>query len=139
MVTLDGASVLVKPDVATAQFAKDAERAAQATLTRQTDGADAEQPIRNGGKRPPEAIAPRPVKLTRFHGTVTLDSGRAGRDAGRIAEEVVSHLSGLVGAKVSITMEINVEVPDGIPEDKVRIVSENCNTLKFKGHGFEEG
>jgi hypothetical protein len=29
-------------------------------------------------------------------------------------------------------------VPEGIPEEKVRIVSENCNTLNFKGHGFAE-
>jgi hypothetical protein len=36
-------------------------------------------------------------------------------------------------------LEIDIEVPNGVPEDKVRIISENCNTLKFKGHGFEEG
>jgi hypothetical protein len=35
-------------------------------------------------------------------------------------------------------LEIDIEVPDGVPEDKVRVISENCNTLKFKGHGFEE-
>jgi hypothetical protein len=41
--------------------------------------------------------------------------------------------------KGEVTLEIDVEVADGIPEDKVRIVSENANTLKFKTHGFEEG
>ena len=61
-----------------------------------------------------------------------------GRDASRIADEVLSHLTSLVGAKATITLEINVEVQNGIPEDRVRIVSENSNTLKFKGHGFEE-
>jgi hypothetical protein len=64
---------------------------------------------------------------------------RLGRDAGRIADEVISHLEGLVGSKVKVILEIDVEVADGIPEDKVRIVSENANTLKFKTHGFEEG
>jgi len=64
---------------------------------------------------------------------------RLGRDAGRIADEVISHLEGLVGSDVKITLEILVEVQEGIPENVVRIVSENCNTLKFKTHGFEEG
>ena len=140
MVTLDGASVLVKPEVAAAQFAKDAELATQATFTPQTDAATIEKPMRNGGKQPAEVMVPRPARLTRFHGSAALDPTRVGRDAGRIADEVISHLAGLPGSvKASVTLEINIEVPDGIPEDKVRIVSENCNTLKFKGHGFEEG
>ncbi len=54
-----------------------------------------------------------------------------------IADEVLAHLSGLVGAKVTVTLEIEVEVPDSIPEDKVRIVSENANTLKFKSAEFD--
>ena len=62
---------------------------------------------------------------------------RLGRDAGRIADEVISHLEGLVGSDVKITLEILVDVQEGIPENVVRIVSENCNTLKFKSHGFE--
>jgi hypothetical protein len=77
--------------------------------------------------------------LRRFHGTVELDATRVGRDAGRIADEVLAHLTSLVGAKAKITLEIEVEAPNGVPEERVRIVSENCNTLKFKGHGFEEG
>ena len=60
-------------------------------------------------------------------------------DAGRIADEVISHLEGLVGSDVKVTLEISVEVPEGIPETVVRIVSENCNTLKFKTHEFEKG
>ena len=62
-----------------------------------------------------------------------------GRDAGQIAEEVLSHLSSVVGANVKVTLEIQVEVPDGIAQDKVGIVNENCNTLKFTSHSFEEG
>ena len=78
------------------------------------------------------------VVLRRFHGTVELDATRLGRDAGRISDEVLTHLTGLVGAKAKIVLEIEIEVQDGIPEDKMRIINENCNTLKFKGHGFEE-
>jgi len=51
---------------------------------------------------------------------------------------VLTHLTSQVGAKALILIEIDIEVPNGIPEDKMRIINENCNTLKFKGHGFEE-
>jgi hypothetical protein len=140
MVALDGASVLVKPEVAAAQFAKDAEQAARATFAPREGTPVVEKPTKEGEEAPAEVVAPRPPKLTRFHGAVTLDPTRVGRDASRIADEVISHLTGLPGnVKASITLEINIEAQDGVPEDKVRIVSENCNTLKFKGHGFEEG
>jgi hypothetical protein len=87
---------------------------------------------------PGEPAAPQPRKITRFHGTVAIDPLRPGRDAGKIAEEVIKHLSGLVGAKVQLTMEVHAEVPEGIPEDRQRTVNENCRTLKFQGFGFEE-
>ena len=57
---------------------------------------------------------------------------------GQIAEEVVSHLTGLVGAKVEVTLEIEAEIPDGAPEHVVRTVTENARTLRFRSHGFEE-
>jgi hypothetical protein len=76
--------------------------------------------------------------LRRFHGNVTLDPTRLGRDAGRVADEVVSHVAGLVGSNVRVTLEIQAEVPNGVPDKVVRIVTENCRTLKFQDHGFEE-
>jgi len=74
----------------------------------------------------------------RYHGTVTLDSARVGRDAGRIAEEVISHLTGIVGANVTVTLEIEAEIPEGAPDNVVRTVTENGHTLKFGSHGFEK-
>jgi hypothetical protein len=73
----------------------------------------------------------------RFYGSVTLDSSRVGRDAGRIADEVIAHVVGLVGARVKATLEIEAEIPDGAPEQVVRTVTENCSTLKFSSQGFE--
>ena len=75
---------------------------------------------------------------TRFHGSVELDATRVGRDAGRIADEVISHLTGLVGSNVRVTLEIEAEVPDGAPDHVVRTVTENSRTLKFKDQGFEK-
>jgi predicted AAA+ superfamily ATPase len=79
-----------------------------------------------------------PVKPRRFQGAVRLDPVRLGRDAGNIAQEVVAHLTGLVGSEVEITLEIQARVPDGAPDHVVRVVTENCRTLKFDNHGFEE-
>lgn len=79
-----------------------------------------------------------PRLLRRFHGSVTLDSTRVGRDAGRIADEVIAHLAGLVGADVTVTLEIEAHIPSGAPDHVVRTVTENSRTLKFRDFGFEE-
>ena len=60
-----------------------------------------------------------------------------GRDAGRVADEVLGALVALPGAKVTVTMEIEVEVPGGRENHVVRIASENANSLKFNHHSFE--
>jgi hypothetical protein len=73
-----------------------------------------------------------------FHATVHLDPARIGRDAGRIAEEIVQHLSVLPDATVEVTMEIQAEMPNGAPENVIRTVTENCKTLKFRSQGFEK-
>src|SRR4051812_9359480 len=74
---------------------------------------------------------PVPAQPKRFHGTVTVDASRLGRDSSRIAEEVIAHLVGLVGATVSVTLEIEAEIPAGAPDNVVRTVTENSQTLKF--------
>jgi hypothetical protein len=79
-----------------------------------------------------------PAKPKRYHGTVTLDPARVGRDAGRIADEVVTHLVGLVGSRVTVTLEIQAEIPAGVADNVVRTVTENSRTLKFASNsGFE--
>ena len=69
---------------------------------------------------------------------MALDPLRLGRDAAQIAEEVVQHLTRLVGARVEITLEIHADLPDGASERIVRDVTENCRTLRFTNYGFEE-
>jgi predicted AAA+ superfamily ATPase len=89
-----------------------------------------------GGTEPPgPTVAARPK---RYYGTVVLDSARVGRDASRVADEVISHLSGLVGADVKVTLEIEAQMPDGASEQVVRTVTENGRTLKFVSQGFEQ-
>ena len=93
-----------------------------------------------GGDPPDPSLPPEPAAarlLKRYHGTVDLDATRVGRDASQIADEVIAHLAGLVGANVTVTLEIEAEIPDGAPEHVVRTVTENSQTLKFNNQAFE--
>ncbi len=135
-VYLDNQSVLVKPDVALKQKEamsepRGATSGAGGTAT--VGGTTGSGASTEGGT----VVAPARV-LRRFHGAVELDATRVGRDAGRIAEEVIQHLAGLVGADVKVSLEIEAEIPDGAPDNVVQTVSENCGTLGFTTHGFEE-
>ena len=76
-------------------------------------------------------------KPKRFYGSVVLEPTRMGRDAGKIAEEVIAHLSGLVGAGIAVTLEIQANIPEGAPDNVVRAVTENCQTLKSTDQGFK--
>jgi predicted AAA+ superfamily ATPase len=130
--------LLVKPDVARRQlYAETPSEPGGAGTTAEPGGrSTGGTGTGNGGTTatPGSATAPRP---RRFHGSVALDPTRVGRDAGRIAEEVIAHIAGLTGAQVTVTLEIEATVPDGTPEHVVRIVTENSRTLRFTSQGFE--
>ncbi len=51
--------------------------------------------------------------LQRVHGSVVLDAACFGHTAGRIVDEVIAHLAGLVGTQVKVTLEIEAEIPTG--------------------------
>jgi predicted AAA+ superfamily ATPase len=129
--------LLVKPDVAEKQL--DAEEAERRRAEAEKGGTSPEKGTKPGtGKGAEEPGTPAPAQRPRrFHGSVTLDAARVGRDAGRIAEEVIAHLAGLPKADVTVTLEIEAELPDGAPENVVRTVTENALALKFKTQGFE--
>ncbi|MDE2206237.1 MAG: ATP-binding protein, partial [Armatimonadetes bacterium] len=128
--------LLVKADVAHQQLQAEAPPATQPGTRSPTDtprpGAE---PV-GGRLSEPEAVQA-PARLNRFYGSVSLDSTRVGRDAGRVADEVISHLSGIVGANVKVTLEIEAEIPDGAPDEVVRVVTQNSRDLKFDSQGFE--
>lgn len=135
MISADSTGLLVKPDVASRQ------------LDAEVPGPGAPvPPPEPGGKGPtpgPEVpvLAPAPPAaqvLRRFHGSVRLDPNRVGRDAGRIADEVIAHLAGQMGAEVTVTIEIEARLPNGATDQLVRTVTENSRTLKFDSQGFEK-
>ena len=126
--------LVVRPDVARRQM--DAEAAPSAVGERGTGPGYDHQPPTSDNK-PEVEPTPAPAKAKRYHGSVKLDATRVGRDAGQIADEVIAHLSALVGADVQLTLEIEAHVPDGTPEHVMRTVTENSRTLKFDDSGFE--
>jgi len=60
------------------------------------------------------------------------------RDFGKVAQEVVQHLTSLVGTDVEVTVEVRATSADGFPDQVVRTVTENARTLKFTSHEFEK-
>jgi predicted AAA+ superfamily ATPase len=126
----DDAGLLVNPAVARRQMDAEVSPAPAPSPAPGVDPRDVE--------KKPNAPTPQPErKLKRFHGTVSLDPARVGRDASRIAEEVIAHLAGQLGAAVTVTLEIEARLPDGASDQIVRTVTENSRTLKFTTHGFE--
>jgi hypothetical protein len=81
---------------------------------------------------------PEEAQMHRFYGSTTINERLMGRDAAQIMDEVVKHLVSLNGAKVKVTLEIQAEVPNGVPTDVVHTVKENCKTLRFEAFGFEQ-
>jgi predicted AAA+ superfamily ATPase len=134
---VDSSALLVKSEIALRQMEADKPSAAPSSETAASSATTASQDI--SGTEPGGVSKPgHPVKPTRFFGSVKLDPARLNRDAAQVSAEIVQHLTSLIGADVEVTMEIQAHITDGIPENVVRTVSENCKTLKFKNQGFEQ-
>ena len=131
--------LLVRPEVARKQM--NAEIVTGGTTSEEAGTTYEPRPGEPGDKR--ETTAGEPSKTTsrpaarRYHGSVNLDPMRVGRDAGQVADEVIAHLAGLLGADVRLTLEIEANIPDGAPEQVVRTITENSRTLNFVDSGFE--
>ena len=113
-VVIDGDSVLVRPAVA-----------------------ENHRPVPADPEKPTTALKdkPEPVKTqpdpTRFVGTVEISADRPAHEFRQIVEAIVEQLTVAPGSRVSLKLEIDAEVPDGLDRGKVRTLTENANTLGF--------
>lgn len=141
-ISLAGDAVLVKPDVAVRQMEEDAPKQPGPSTGAAPPPGSPQPHLPLGAPSTsvnPGTVGPSSAPLPRrFHGSVRLDPMRLSRDAGKIADEIVQHISKLDGSQVDLTLEIRADIPKGAPENVVRTVTENCRTLRFKDHGFEE-
>ena len=127
--------LLVRPEVAEKQIKAETEEIITVSDPETPSSTESEGILEGEGGRPKdeeEGSSTEPRGPKRFYGNVSLDPTRVGRDAGRIAEEVIAHLSGIVDAEVEVTLEIVANIPNGTPEQVVRTVTENSCTLKFE-------
>ncbi len=125
--------VLVHPNAARSQLLEDEKSRVAASEYVPDSVSDAEP----GPIMPPPA--PREKVYTRYHGSVRLTSPkRASGEFGTIVDEVLQHLTSLMGADVEVTVEISARRNEGFDQNTIRTVSENSRTLKFTDFGFEE-
>lgn len=89
--------------------------------------------VAGGGDQP---VVPKPIN-THFFMSAKLDTTRINRDVDKLVREIINHLQNVDKSKVEITLEVNVDAPNGISSDVVRTVSENCKTLKVDDFGFD--
>lgn len=131
-ITIDSMSILIKKEIAQQQIQKEQADnqippTEPSTTLEETPTLTTQQTF--GGKKQVNH---------RFNGIVELEPERLSRDVGQLTEEIIQHLAILPSSKIKVSLEINAEVPNGIPEKTSRIVLENSKTLKFKVHDFEE-
>lgn len=77
-------------------------------------------------------------KSMRFFLSAPLDDTRVNRDVQRILEEVISQLTADNGVTLSLRLEVEASASKGFSQETIRVVSENCRTLKIKDFGFEK-
>ncbi len=136
-VVFDAYAVLVRPDVAQRQIEADGAPPPTSIGSGPSTAGPGPRPPDTGvePERPPTA---REKIYRRFYGSVELDPLKAPLQVKTISDEVIQHLQALVGSRVTITLEIEAEIPNGAPEQVIRTVTENAHTLKFTEAGFEE-
>ncbi|WP_418887037.1 ATP-binding protein [Gloeobacter morelensis] len=136
-VLLNESSVLVRPEAARRQL--DADEAARSSVQTASGQGTAPASAESGGTyQQPTASATVQRKPVRFFGSVKVDALKTVSTVGTLQDAIVQHLASLVGTEVEITLDIQARSPEGFPEHIVRIVSENCRTLRFESSGFEE-
>ena len=50
---------------------------------------------------------------------------------------MLDHLIRLNGARVTLRLEVEIDVPGGINDDVRRIIEENYRAMRFRSFGFE--
>ena len=136
--------LLVKESVAEAQVAAEEARREEEERKRkkETDGTDKPQNGGGGNGGTPggggtEVVREHKQKPRRFLMDTPIDDTRVNKQVNDYVQEVLVHLQDLPHAKVSIRLEIEVDIPEGADDTTVRTVSENCRTLKTESYQFD--
>jgi hypothetical protein len=96
--------------------------------------------LSNGGVRPtlpPPGPPPTTRKPHRFYGSVEIDTVRPVKAFEAIITAVVTELQRTRGAKLTLTLDIAADAPDGFDETDVSVVRDNTKQLKFRPDGTD--
>ena len=126
-VLIDSDSLIVTTEAAERQIEAERERAEAKETSKPGSGSEPDDP-----SPPPDPTnEPESTKPTRFIGRVAVSSDRPARDIHKIVEGIVEQLTVIPGSSVSLALDIDAEVPDGLDTGKVRTLVENAQTLGF--------
>ena len=129
--------LLVKPEVAKRQL--DAERAVERSASvgvTPLSQDERQRPIYDEHEGEPtlpvrESVQTKP-RYRRYFGEFSLEPDSFSKQSMTVFQEVIQHVAALVGADVKITLHVDVDAPEGIPEDVRQVLSENSRTLRGK-------
>ncbi len=124
-------TLIVKPDVAEAQRAKETPPVPGPVVDPVPDS-----PVPPPGEPTPGPVAPLKPVVTRYVGNVPISAERYSGDFAKVAQEVLANLAAS-GAKVSISLSVEAVSVEGFTEQQVRTIRENASTLKFTTNEFE--
>lgn len=131
-IVIDADSVIVQPSVAERQYLQDQQTRPIPPSTPTQPGIGGTEPMQPGTPKPVSPPEPPPeTKPTRFVGSVNISPDRPAHEMRQIVEAIIEQLTTMKGAEVSLRLEIDAEVPDGLDRSKVRTLMENASTLGF--------
>lgn len=125
-VVIDAESVIVKPDVAEAEFNKQDSPVSPERISDIEGEVDHPEAGHNPTDSPEQPALPK-----RFLGTVMINPDRPAKEIHQVVEGIIEQLTTIPGAKVEIKLEIDAEAPSGIDKAKARVLTENASTLGF--------
>jgi len=122
--------LVVHPDTARRQFERELKEAPTETITASTQESVIASPATVGETKATRDPGPEPPR--RFYGRLEVEPVDLVKEASRLAEELVAHLAKLPGAKVRVRIEVDAEVPGGVPDDVACVVQENARVLNVR-------
>jgi predicted AAA+ superfamily ATPase len=125
-VNLSSDTVLVRRDVAEAQLAR---------TRKVTKGPEDEEIIVDPPPPPPPELNGR--RPRRFYAKITLDPNRPTPQVSNIAQSILSELDRVRGTRLTLTLDIDAETEQGIPEDVESVIRDNAASLRITDFGFE--
>jgi len=91
-------------------------------------------PLTGAGSNPAVTVQ---AKARSFYGSAEVNASTAKMRLVQIAEEIIAILGSDPNAKVTVSVEINAEYPNGASDQIKRAVSENAGSLGFKEKTWE--